>query len=795
MSQPNKKSWSFCEWLGMDPVTERSLMWIAREALKAPLPENWRICYTEDRDVYYFNMRTGESIWDHPMDAYYTALFKQERAKLEKKRKHMRLLPGGMDIKPIADYFSDACFDAQECNNDGSAPPPWSTIPESLTDAIDFKIYVEPVVLPTSGRTVSRRTIINNRWRDPFTRDYVENRRLVPNVDKRNEVDQWLNQMISAFFAVLPPTANGIQRLLCLLPFMLDKEEEVCVRAQKMLLQWVESNMEKFKQQQQQAPNEHHHPPAPGETRSSKQKGSATRKDAARATVSRKGVMPPPANSSAAPAPIPLPSILDQLTQLPDDASSIFLNSILTMSSSSSRELLLVVMQHAPSYLRSPVFRDFSSDVLNVLHLSTVDLSRMAACIVQHVTSSHDKDPQLESAGSLENISSAYSLTDTDHIISLKWLHLLFSHQIVPRTFKELDFVAVLHLVLGSLATKSITSVPSTVFAMMESAEGWPSKLSSCTDEHIRWLIQAAMGIDNHSSLISVLYDLVLHGNERSLDILRSNQALVFGWIVELSKEAHAANPSASLLASVMLFHEMISPDELAAYPRLALRVGYNLGPRLTRSQWKPKHFHDTVCLLIGLVESHPADAWEMVGNAGVLFFIRELNKKKTNTDEMRGKLESIEASERQLQQSCAVGNWALLVALQQEKIKKSSNEARQESASATPNSGPLLPQIKNPSAEIGSAPQDLVATLKKHKSDLHQQRARNIIAVWTILMNVRLKPKQRGDSKRPAGTRPPDATETDSRKVQKNSVGHESGPPSLLNTTASSATFSLPPI
>lgn len=45
--------------------------------------------YTEDREVYYFNVRTGESIWDHPMDAYYKALFRQEKIKLEKKRKKM----------------------------------------------------------------------------------------------------------------------------------------------------------------------------------------------------------------------------------------------------------------------------------------------------------------------------------------------------------------------------------------------------------------------------------------------------------------------------------------------------------------------------------------------------------------------------------------------------------------------------------------------------------------------------------------------------------------------------------
>ena len=45
--------------------------------------------YTDEREVYYFNVRTGESIWDHPMDSYYKALFRQEKIKLEKKRRKM----------------------------------------------------------------------------------------------------------------------------------------------------------------------------------------------------------------------------------------------------------------------------------------------------------------------------------------------------------------------------------------------------------------------------------------------------------------------------------------------------------------------------------------------------------------------------------------------------------------------------------------------------------------------------------------------------------------------------------
>ena len=86
---------------------DEDLFWIAREGLKAPLPENWKPCKTTDEEVspteprcgaitvpsadmcgcsqiYYFNFATGESVWDHPCDEYYRNLYHEE---VEKKTK------------------------------------------------------------------------------------------------------------------------------------------------------------------------------------------------------------------------------------------------------------------------------------------------------------------------------------------------------------------------------------------------------------------------------------------------------------------------------------------------------------------------------------------------------------------------------------------------------------------------------------------------------------------------------------------------------------------------------------
>jgi hypothetical protein len=74
----------YAKWLGMDLEKDHDLYWIAREGLKAPLPENWKPCKTKDTDdIYYFNFSTGESTWDHPCDGFYKRLYEEEKKKKE----------------------------------------------------------------------------------------------------------------------------------------------------------------------------------------------------------------------------------------------------------------------------------------------------------------------------------------------------------------------------------------------------------------------------------------------------------------------------------------------------------------------------------------------------------------------------------------------------------------------------------------------------------------------------------------------------------------------------------------
>jgi len=50
----------YAGWLGMDLDEDKALFWIAREGLKAPLPENWKPCKCKDtEEIYYFNFETS----------------------------------------------------------------------------------------------------------------------------------------------------------------------------------------------------------------------------------------------------------------------------------------------------------------------------------------------------------------------------------------------------------------------------------------------------------------------------------------------------------------------------------------------------------------------------------------------------------------------------------------------------------------------------------------------------------------------------------------------------------------
>lgn len=91
---------AYARYLGIDTVIDGDLMWIAEEALNAPLPSEW----TEHNDsadrIFYYNVHTHKSSWTHPLEHTHRDLYKtvvnfrsgdltkeQQSAELEKMRR------------------------------------------------------------------------------------------------------------------------------------------------------------------------------------------------------------------------------------------------------------------------------------------------------------------------------------------------------------------------------------------------------------------------------------------------------------------------------------------------------------------------------------------------------------------------------------------------------------------------------------------------------------------------------------------------------------------------------------
>jgi centrosomal protein CEP164 len=70
----------FALYLGIDPVKEPSLMWIAEHCRVAPLPCGWQEFFTSDGDSYFHHAKQGITVWHHPLDLYFKTLVAVRRA-------------------------------------------------------------------------------------------------------------------------------------------------------------------------------------------------------------------------------------------------------------------------------------------------------------------------------------------------------------------------------------------------------------------------------------------------------------------------------------------------------------------------------------------------------------------------------------------------------------------------------------------------------------------------------------------------------------------------------------------
>ena len=68
---------AYARHLGMNLIQDLDLLWIAEQALNAPIPDGWTENFAEDGTVYYSNHKTGLTTHSHPLDEYYRKLYKR----------------------------------------------------------------------------------------------------------------------------------------------------------------------------------------------------------------------------------------------------------------------------------------------------------------------------------------------------------------------------------------------------------------------------------------------------------------------------------------------------------------------------------------------------------------------------------------------------------------------------------------------------------------------------------------------------------------------------------------------
>merc|ERR1719223_2372577 len=68
---------AYARYLGIDPVADHDLLWIAVEALEAPLPSDWTEHFDSNERVFYYNATMRVSSWTHPLEQKYRDTYKQ----------------------------------------------------------------------------------------------------------------------------------------------------------------------------------------------------------------------------------------------------------------------------------------------------------------------------------------------------------------------------------------------------------------------------------------------------------------------------------------------------------------------------------------------------------------------------------------------------------------------------------------------------------------------------------------------------------------------------------------------
>ena len=146
------------------------LFWIAEHGLTAPVPKNWNACVTPDPTEgapahhrrYYFNTKSGESMWEHPLDKYFRELAKCftgpkvecENKDVEVQTGHDTAHKGVQAMQEVTTTGTQRCA---EKRTSGVNPMPGvsTTMTASMNDAVTATTpTIQPAVAATESIAV-----------------------------------------------------------------------------------------------------------------------------------------------------------------------------------------------------------------------------------------------------------------------------------------------------------------------------------------------------------------------------------------------------------------------------------------------------------------------------------------------------------------------------------------------------------------------------------------------------------------------------------------------------------------
>eukprot|EP00667_Euglena_gracilis_P015315 EG_transcript_15926 len=152
-----------------------------------------------------------------------------------------------------------------------------------------------------------------------------------------------------------------------------------------------------------------------------------------------------------------------------------------------------------------------------------------------------------------------------------------------------------------------------------------PARLKDCPAEVIQWLVDLTLMDSNPWNQILLIYDLLVNGGEAATENIKQQKAV----IVESLFAASASDSGqgityASMLGALLVFQDCFKLGDFSQNKLLELSIASDLLPRLTRQQWKPKHFEQTINAMVASIKRDTDTAWRVMGGKATAFLIKE---------------------------------------------------------------------------------------------------------------------------------------------------------------------------